>query len=83
MIRRGAQETTPLVVQDDVEAGPAQYGANTPPTGDALKFLVSLTLPEYTTCTGKRTKMSDSQFARKVRYYVPSIAWIPAYSFSL
>ncbi|KIJ15599.1 hypothetical protein PAXINDRAFT_169054 [Paxillus involutus ATCC 200175] len=64
MIRRGAQETTPLFVQDDVEAGPAQYGANTPPTG-------------------KRTKMFDSQFARKVRYYVPSIAWIPAYSFSL
>ncbi|KIK97961.1 hypothetical protein PAXRUDRAFT_9859 [Paxillus rubicundulus Ve08.2h10] len=64
MIRRGPQETTSLVVQGDVEAGPAQYGASTP-------------------LTGKRTKVSDSQFARKMRYYVPSIAWIPAYSFSL
>ncbi|KIJ65942.1 hypothetical protein HYDPIDRAFT_110053 [Hydnomerulius pinastri MD-312] len=73
MIR--AQETTPLVNQDDIEAGPAQYGANTPPVGDAASSIG----PEGT----KRTRKRDSKFARRVQYYVPSTAWIPAYSFSL
>jgi high affinity sulfate transporter 1 len=69
MIR--AQERTPLVNQDDVEAGPAPYGANTPPTDDSASIV------------GKPTSKSDSKFARRMRYYVPSIAWIPAYSVSL
>ncbi|KAG6382042.1 sulfate transporter family-domain-containing protein [Boletus reticuloceps] len=70
-----AQERTPLLNRDDVEAGPAQYTANTSTAADAASTVVLE--------GAKRTKIRDTKFARRVRYYVPSTAWIPNYSFSL
>ncbi|KAF8132083.1 sulfate transporter family-domain-containing protein, partial [Boletus edulis] len=66
-----AQERTPLLNRDDVEAGPA----NTSTAADAASTIVLE--------GAKRTKIRDTKFARRVRYYVPSTAWIPDYSFSL
>ncbi|KAI9568884.1 sulfate transporter family-domain-containing protein [Boletus coccyginus] len=70
-----AQERTPLLNRDDVEAGPAQYATNTPSAADAASTVVLE--------GGKRTRIRDTKFARRLRYYVPSTAWIPGYSFSL
>ncbi|KAF8552950.1 hypothetical protein OG21DRAFT_1415146 [Imleria badia] len=63
-----AQERTPLLNRDDVEAGPTDYAANTSSAPDAAST---------------RTNIRDTTFARRLRYYVPSTAWIPDYSFSL
>ncbi|KAH0829079.1 sulfate transporter family-domain-containing protein [Lanmaoa asiatica] len=88
-----AQERAPLLNRDDVEAGPAQYGANIPSAADAAstvgESLFTVThLPEnpivFSVLEGvERTKIRNTKFARRLRYYVPSTAWIPDYSFSL
>ncbi|KAI6029335.1 hypothetical protein PISMIDRAFT_493515 [Pisolithus microcarpus 441] len=64
-------ETTPLVSQRDVETGPAPYGTRNDDASEAD------THPPRSS-SSKR----NSKFARRVRYYVPSTAWIPDYSLS-
>ncbi|KAG6329805.1 hypothetical protein ID866_9285 [Astraeus odoratus] len=69
----GRDERAPLAHRDDVEAGPASYGSTGPATSDAASYgtqgLVS-------------AAKHNSKFARRIRYYVPSTAWIPDYSLS-
>ncbi|KAI6120371.1 sulfate transporter family-domain-containing protein [Pisolithus croceorrhizus] len=64
-------ETTPLVNQQDIETGPAPYGTRNDDASEAN------THPPPSS-SSKR----NSKFARRVRYYVPSTAWIPDYSLS-
>lgn len=89
-----AQEGEPLLDRtSDVEAGPALYGAHTPPAADAAstirEFLFSITIflgtdPVLPLVDGvQQKKIRDTKFARRLRYYVPSTAWIPDYSLSL
>ncbi|KAG9312209.1 sulfate transporter family-domain-containing protein [Chiua virens] len=70
-----AQERGPLLNQDDLEAGPARYGTSTPSGVDAASSVAL----EGT----KGAKVSSSKFGKRLRYYVPSTAWIPDYSLSL
>ncbi|KAI6046373.1 sulfate transporter family-domain-containing protein [Pisolithus marmoratus] len=65
-------ETTPLVNQRDVETGPASYGVRNDDDASDADSLPPLS------SSSKR----NSKFARRVRYYVPSTAWIPDYSMS-
>ncbi|KAG2122347.1 sulfate transporter family-domain-containing protein [Suillus clintonianus] len=70
------EERTPLVNQGDVEAGHtthAQYGSSR-----SLRTATS-----GTDETPKDTSKRNSMFMKRVRYYVPSTAWIPDYSASL
>lgn len=71
-------ERTPLVNQSDVEAGHtthAHYGSS-PSMRTSTSENTGVELPKDTT---KR----NSMFRKRVRYYVPSTAWIPDYSVSL
>ncbi|KAG2067906.1 hypothetical protein BDR04DRAFT_1129430 [Suillus decipiens] len=69
------EERAPLVNQSDVEAGHtthAQYGSSSS-TGTSAS---GIELP-------KDTSKRNSMFKKRIRYYVPSTAWIPDYSVSL
>ncbi|KAG1851473.1 sulfate transporter family-domain-containing protein [Suillus subalutaceus] len=69
------EERTPLVNQSDIEEGrttQAQYGSSS-----SMRTSTSgAKLP-------KDTSKRNSMFKKRVRYYVPSTAWIPDYSVSL
>lgn len=71
MVALRDDETTPLVnhPESDIEAGPARYGTRNDDFSETTNTLPS---------SSKR----NSKFARRVRYYVPSTAWIPDYSLS-
>jgi high affinity sulfate transporter 1 len=67
------EERTPLVNQSDVEAGHtthAQYGSS-----PSIRTSASDAKPP--------NSRRNSMFKKRVRYYVPSTAWIPDYSISL
>ncbi|KAG1804121.1 sulfate transporter family-domain-containing protein [Suillus subaureus] len=69
------EERTPLVNQSDIETGHtthAQYGSSSSMRTSAS----GVELP-------KDTSKRNSMFKKRVRYYVPSTAWIPDYSVSL
>ncbi|KAG1727653.1 sulfate transporter family-domain-containing protein [Suillus paluster] len=63
------EERTPLVNQGDVEAGRSTHAQYGSSTSDIE--------------TPKDTSKRNSKFMKRVRYYVPSTAWIPDYSASL
>ncbi|OAX34672.1 hypothetical protein K503DRAFT_868769 [Rhizopogon vinicolor AM-OR11-026] len=65
------QERMPLVNQGDVEAGQTQYGSS-----PSLRPASGIETP-------KDTSSRNSMLVKRVRYYVPSTAWIPNYSASL
>lgn len=72
------EERTPLVNQSDVEAGHTshvQYGSS-PSMRTSTSENTGVELP-------KDTSKRNSMFRKRVRYYVPSTAWIPDYSVSL
>lgn len=72
------EERTPLVNQSDVEAGRTshvQYGSS-PSMRTSTSENTGVELP-------KDTSKRNSMFRKRVRYYVPSTAWIPDYSVSL
>lgn len=69
------EEQTPLMNQGDVEAGHtthAQYGSSR----SRRTSVSGVEAP-------KDTSKHNSMFKKRVRYYVPSTAWIPDYSASL
>ncbi|KAG2032608.1 sulfate transporter family-domain-containing protein [Suillus americanus] len=71
------EERTPLVGQSDIEAAHtthAQYGSSSVRTSASEH--TGIELP-------KDTSKRNSIFKKRVRYYVPSTAWIPDYSVSL
>ncbi|KAG1738204.1 sulfate transporter family-domain-containing protein [Suillus lakei] len=75
MVHASGAERTPLVNQSDVEAGHTthtQYGSSS-----------SMRTSTSGVETPKNTSKRNSMFRKRVRYYVPSTAWIPDYSISL
>ncbi|KAL4064287.1 sulfate transporter family-domain-containing protein [Scleroderma yunnanense] len=71
---RVRDERAPLADRQDIEAGPARYGTVPPSRSEATSYAAT----HATQPTPKR----NSKFARRIRYYIPSTAWIPDYSFS-
>jgi len=84
------EERTPLVNQSDVEAGHtthAQYGSSpsirTSASGEhSWALFLDLPIEENTDAKPPNSRR-NSMFKKRVRYYVPSTAWIPDYSISL
>ncbi|EGO00784.1 hypothetical protein SERLA73DRAFT_167030 [Serpula lacrymans var. lacrymans S7.3] len=70
----GAEERTRLVAEQDVEHGRAPYGS-----------ISRLGHASASGTDGASTGRSSEnpKWAKRVRYYIPSTAWIPNYSFSL
>ena len=68
----------------DVEREPesAQYGTTTQLTNGGANSILQL-LPFNVFCLGRKHTLSQSTVAKRVKYYIPSLAWIPNYSLSL
>lgn len=94
---RAHDERTPLAGRDDIEAGPAHYGTTPFPRSGAASYagesrssgpaaLRSKLISHAGTQASQESQLiskRNSKFARRVRYYIPSTAWIPDYSLSL
>lgn len=74
---RAHDERTPLAGRDDIEAGPAHYGTTPFPRSGAASYAGTQASQE-----SQLISKRNSKFARRVRYYIPSTAWIPDYSLS-
>lgn len=67
----------------DVEQG-VEYGSRTPLLGKGMCYQLSafdICMPIY---TGKNVSQAQTSiFTKRVKYYIPSLAWIPSYNSSL
>jgi len=70
----------------DVEQG-VEYGSRTPLLGKGMCYQLSalvIRMPMLLLYTGKNVRQAQTSiFTKRVKYYIPSLAWIPSYNSSL
>lgn len=78
-----ADETHERAVLLDVERDSTQYGSTTQLTNGGIDSILYWFLPVNHSFIERKHLISKSTVAKRVKYYIPSLAWIPNYSFSL